>query len=218
MAESLLGAHSRFCLRHGAAQRYEPEVSVFASVPDHHNEAGFVDLCSLVAEGETVAVVGDEVGVTPGFSVLFHGVGYQMVGRKVEGLIDRDVEPLGAAHVDQMLDLVERTKPGPFVARTHELGKYFGIFEDNTLIAMAGQRMNPGIGHEISAVCTDPAFVRRGLAERLIRHLVAIDRDAGKVPFLHVAQPNIGARTLYERLGFTHRREMVFTRLERTSN
>ena len=212
---SLLGAHQHVALKAGQALRYEPDVSVFAAVPNHQDPAGFADLADLVEPEDTVAVVGDPVGETPGFSVLFHGVGYQMTGQAVEGKLDASVVPLGTRHVDQMLDLVARTQPGPFVHRTHEMGQYFGFFQDDQLIAMAGQRMNPGVGHELSAVCTNPDFTRQGLAERLIRHLVALDQLEGTVSFLHVAQPNVGAQNLYERLGFTLRREVVFTRLER---
>jgi ribosomal protein S18 acetylase RimI-like enzyme len=212
---SLLGAHQHFALHSGQALRYEPDVSVFAAVLDHEDGAGFADLSALVEPEDTVAVVGDPVGETPGFSILFRGVGYQMIGQAVEGRKDASVVSLLASHVDQMLDLVARTEPGPFVHRTHEMGQYFGFFQDDQLIAMAGQRMNPGVGHELSAVCTDPDFMRQGLAERLIRHLVALDHQAGLVPFLHVAQSNVGAQKLYERLGFTFRREIVFTRLER---
>ena len=33
---------------------------------------------------------------------------------------------LGAADADEMLDLIARTRPGPFEARTHEMGRYVG--------------------------------------------------------------------------------------------
>jgi ribosomal protein S18 acetylase RimI-like enzyme len=217
VATSLAGAHARFAVTRRSAQRYEPQVSVFACVPDHNDPQGFIDLQDLVAVGDTVAVVGDPVGETPGFTVLFAGTGYQMVGEAVEGNSDPALQSLGAPHVAAMLDLVARTQPGPFVTRTHEMGQYFGLFDDGKLIAMAGQRMHPEIGHELSAVCTDPSYARRGLAERLIRHLVALDREQAMTPFLHVAESNVGAQRLYERLGFTLRREIVFTRLERTA-
>jgi FR47-like protein len=42
--------------------------------------------------------------------------------------------------VPEILDLVERTKPGPFLKRTIELGAYLGIRRDGRLIAMAGEQ------------------------------------------------------------------------------
>lgn len=218
VGQSLRGSHQHFAVTNGSAQRYRADVTVFASVENHQNPECFVALSALVAPGDTVAVVGGGVGETPGFTVLFSGLGHQLVGNGVEGMKDRHVEPLGQGHVPQMLDLVARTEPGPFERRTHEMGRYFGFFFDGQLIAMAGQRMFPHVGHELSAVCTDPAFMRQGLAERLIRHLVALDHDQGLTAFLHVAATNTGAQKLYERLGFTHRRDVEFTRLERVNS
>ena len=40
---------------------------------------------------------------------------------------------LGAADVPEMLALVERTRPGPFVTRTVELGTYLGIRDDGRI-------------------------------------------------------------------------------------
>ncbi|CAM5277170.1 hypothetical protein SMICM304S_01749 [Streptomyces microflavus] len=37
-----------------------------------------------------------------------------------------------------MLDLVARTRPGPFLPRTVELGTYLGIRRGGALVAMAG--------------------------------------------------------------------------------
>jgi hypothetical protein len=39
--------------------------------------------------------------------------------------------------------LAERTRPGPFRPRTHELGTYLGVREGGTLVAMAGERLRP---------------------------------------------------------------------------
>ena len=43
-----------------------------------------------------------------------------------------------------MMELTALTKPGPFSARTHELGTFLGIRVDGQLVAMAGERMKPG--------------------------------------------------------------------------
>jgi len=47
-----------------------------------------------------------------------------------------------------------------------ELGRYFGVIENGRLAAMAGERMGmPGF-REVSAVCTHPDFLGRGLAQK----------------------------------------------------
>ena len=68
-------------------------------------------------------------------------------GRAVE------LRALTDADVPAMLALIDLTKPGPFRPRTIELGGYTGIFHDDELVAMAGQRMRPPGYTEISAVC-----------------------------------------------------------------
>ena len=87
---------------------------------------------------------------------------------------------LGAADVPEMLDLVERTQPGPFLARTVELGTYLGIRRDGRLVAMAGERLHPPGFTEISAVCTDAAYRGQGLATRLVRAVAAGIRRRGR--------------------------------------
>ena len=111
---------------------------------------------------------------------------------------------LGAADVDAMVELVERTKPGPFTRRTIELGTYLGAFDGERLVAMAGERMQPDGASEISAVCTDETYRGRGLGAHLTLAVADRIREAGRLPFLHVVATN-PARRLYEELGFTER-------------
>jgi predicted GNAT family acetyltransferase len=70
---------------------------------------------------------------------------------------------------------------------------------------MAGERLRVPGAIEISAVCTDPAYQRRGLAAALVARLVGDIVARGERPFLHVADDNHGARRVYEALGFTVR-------------
>ena len=103
------------------------------------------------------------------------------------------------------LDLVARTKPGPFFSRTFELGRYIGVRDGGRLVAMAGERLRcPGLT-ELSAVCTDESHRGRGIASLLVADLVANIRARGDTPFLHAAADNVGAIHLYETLGFRTR-------------
>lgn len=119
-----------------------------------------------------------------------------------------DFVRLGAQHLPAMLALVAVTHPGPFGERTPELGEYYGLFEGERLMAMTGERMHAGPLREVSAVCTDPAFRGRGLAARLIRHVVRLQLLRGQQPFLQVIHSNAGARRLYEQLGFRHYQQL----------
>jgi predicted GNAT family acetyltransferase len=94
------------------------------------------------------------------------------------------------------------TKPGPFGLRTIELGDYYGYFDGERLIAMAGERtFVPGF-REVSGVCTHPDFQGRGLAGKLMRRLIAQELARGELPFLHVMSHNAVAHELYLRMGF----------------
>ena len=104
-----------------------------------------------------------------------------------------------------MLELTELTEPGPFRKRTFELGKFYGAFESDRLVSMAGQRMSlPGF-IEVSAVCTHPDARGRGYARVLMSTVIHDILQRGKRPFLHAFADNPAIR-LYESLGFVHRR------------
>ncbi|MGA5300133.1 GNAT family N-acetyltransferase [Nucisporomicrobium flavum] len=109
-----------------------------------------------------------------------------------------------------MLALTELTRPGPFWPRTIELGTYYGVRENDTLIAMAGERLQPPGWTEISTVCTAPGARGRGLAAQVVQAAVDHVIARGERPFLHVAAGNSGAIRLYERLGFVIRRQVRF--------
>jgi predicted GNAT family acetyltransferase len=113
--------------------------------------------------------------------------------------------------VPEILDLVARTEPGPYLPRTVEMGTYLGIRHDGRLVALAGERLHPPGWTEISAVCTDPDHRGRGLATRLVRAVAAGIRERGDHPFLHAAATNTTAIRLYESIGFTLRARTVFS-------
>lgn len=135
----------------------------------------------------------------------------QITGEHVAGEPDDSLLVLTAADVPEMLDLVQRTQPGPFEPRTIELGGYLGVrAPDGRLVAMAGRRLNPPGWVEISAVCTDPDFRGCGYAGRLVLAVAHGIRADGLVPLLHAAASNTNAIRLYEQLGFRLRRRPSF--------
>ena len=212
---SLRGTHRRFRLGNDDACRFQPEIAPFAAVRERSDPSSYLALAELVLPGDSVAVVVDPGTETPGFVTTFIGSAHQMLGTAVEGRLCDEAIVLSLDDAPEMFALVAATEPGPFAPRAVELGTYLGIRRDGELIAMAGQRFAVGFGREISAVCTLPAFRGQGLAEALIRHLVAIQREAGEIAFLHVAVTNPGAHSLYERMGFVDRAELQLALLER---
>ncbi|MEV5826476.1 GNAT family N-acetyltransferase [Spirillospora sp. NPDC052242] len=170
------------------------------------------DLARLLGRGELADMFSLPAVPPPDWEPVFVLDGLQMVwdGPAPEDERGADVVELGADRVPEMLDLAERTRPGPFWPRTPELGAYLGVRENGGLAAMAGERLRPPGWTEISAVCTVPEARGRGHAARLVRALAARVLARGERPFLHVAAVNTGAVALYERLGFAVREPVTF--------
>lgn len=207
---SLVGAHADLGTRLGKAARYDPEVSPFAAVSDAADLEAWADLAELVGPGGTVVLAPVVDPPATGWTVVRPIAGRQLVDASVDAAVDPAAAVLSTSDVPEMLDLVARTEPGPFLSRTVEMGGYVGIREDGRLVAMAGQRFHPDGWCEISAVCTHPDYQGRGLGARVVRTVVASVRAAGSQACLHVMADNTGAIRLYEALGFEHRREMQF--------
>ncbi|MBW4718414.1 GNAT family N-acetyltransferase [Saccharothrix obliqua] len=208
---SLTGAHAHFAERHGQVLRYRPDVAPFLALPDDPDDRVWDDIAALAGAGEVVPI-NNPAGVDPppGWEVEFRGAGVQLVDDGVRVAEDPEAVRLTADDVPEMLDLVERTKPGPFRERTIELGVYLGIRRGGRLVAMAGERLHPPGYTEISAVCTDPAHRGQGLATRLVLAVAAGIRARGETPMMHAAAENTNAIRLYESLGFRLRRHSEF--------
>ncbi|OLT13149.1 GNAT family N-acetyltransferase [Pseudonocardia sp. CNS-139] len=214
---ALLGAHAPLARTRGRAARYRTDVSPFAALPLDATEDDWADLAALVGPDEEIALTTVAPRPVPAsWRQTFALPGVQMDGSGLDVAPDPEAVVLGEADVPEMLDLVARTRPGPFRTHTRLMGTYLGIRRDGALVAMAGERLRPPGWTEISAVCTDPAFRGQGLATRLVRAVGAVIRDRGDVPFLHAAADNTGAIRLYEQIGFTLRARPHFTALRFT--
>ena len=202
MEAALSGPHVRFALERGRVRRYQDDVAPFMSLPSQPSAQDWEDAAALVAPGGFVAILHTGIGLPHGWQTVQAYELVQMVGETVSGSRDPEAIALGSADVPEMIELVARTEPGPFLPRTIELGDYLGIRRDGTLVAMAGERLRLEGWTEISAVCTDPEHRGQGLASRLMGALIAAIQARSERVFLHVLATNTGAIRLYEELGF----------------
>jgi predicted GNAT family acetyltransferase len=212
---SLNGRHARFALSVGGACRYDPAYGAFAAVRDR-SDASLADLGALIAaHGDVVFIESNPPLDVPGAGAGSPDVCVQMTAERLTDALSPDVAMVRLRDGDgpEMLALARLTEPGPFFARTHLLGDFFGVKIDGQLVAMAGERMQPDGCTEVSGVCTHPDFRGRGYAGALMRRVAGRILDRGDTPFLHAYASNHGAIALYRALGFTLRSEVLVSRL-----
>ncbi len=191
--------------------RYHPDVAPHVGHPATLGDEDWADLATLLGPSATAALRGFGHTPPPGWEVVDSFGLVQMDGTALDVEPDSRAEVLGPSDVPEILDLIGRTRPGPYLPRTIEMGTYLGFRVDGELVAMAGERLHPPGWTEISAVCTDERFRGRGFGARLVRAVGAGIRARGEIPFLHAAQANTTAIRLYESLGFTLRQQSALT-------
>jgi predicted GNAT family acetyltransferase len=206
---SLSEIHKGFAIDYGNTKFYNPDYCPFG---------GFITLESTVlatqqylALTENFFIVGEKPKIADAAKIAKELVCLQMtIYEKIQLSIDIEIVKLNENHNEILCELVNLVQPGYFKNKTPLLGNYFGIFKENQLVAIAGERMKMNNFTEVSAIITHPDHTGKGYAKQLIAHVVNAIFDENKIPFLHVVESNIGAIKLYEKLGFTTRRKISF--------
>jgi predicted GNAT family acetyltransferase len=192
------------------ARRFREDIGPFAAARDNTPRA-IAALAALAHADDDMSLLEVAPPAPPaGIALKLNAAGVQMTtnGFTAGGGAFR-IEPLSDADAPEMIALATLTKPGPFRAATHTLGRFVGIRENGRLVAMAGERMQmPGFV-EISAVCTHPDYRGRGYGAALMRAVGDRILSEGDTPFLHAYASNTGAIALYKHLGFQLRTEVT---------
>lgn len=208
---ALTGPHASFAIGGDLVRKYPDDVAPFVAVRTWDDPRVWDALVDLVGHGVELGYSGADPELPPGWVVIWNGEGVQLVETDaLQPRPDDEAVLLGADDVAEMLAIVERNQPGPFRPRTHELGRYVGIRRDGHLVAMAGERLHPEGWTEISAVSTDEAYRRQGLASRLVLDVAFHIHRRGERALMHAAATNVHAIAAYERLGFALRRRTTF--------
>lgn len=202
------------------AAYYRPDIAPFAAMaePDieHLNR-----LHQFLPDNKTIALTypSDLQPDTQYWNIIREMDCCQMIYEvPVDSFITREsekIQPLTEAHIPQMLELTAMTRPGPFFQNTILFGNYFGIFENDQLAAMCGQRMNPVPYLEVSAVCTHPEHRGKGYAKALMLRVMDLILKQSFIPFLHVLAENATAIGLYESIGFRTRTRLNINMLKK---
>lgn len=220
---SLVSVHSPLALGSGDILRFPSCYAPFLAVAHPDVTCSADDLEGLVDGREPVFLIGIAPTITashwrlqaqePLLQMVFDGAGGNVAQADDDGFQPIELGPGQCADVQALTTLVY---PHYFRARTMELGRYFGVYDGTRLAAMIGERMGSPDSREMSAICTHPDFLGRGLAQRLTTMLSQRTLREGRLPYLHVSARNTRAVSVYERAGYRLRSRLGFWSLQRT--
>lgn len=208
---ALISGNSSLAIGDENVKYFRRDVAFFAGLKDN-SDADFEELYRIIDSGCLFVVFSPtQLQFSEKWNLAMSFTMFQMVYES-EYILAREgneVIDLDESHVEEMIALVDLTKPGPFLKSTLEFGNYTGVFKDDKLVAMAGHRFNAIPYTEISAVCTHPDYLGRGFSYLLLREQIRRILDKAEIPFLHVKKDNIGAIKLYEKVGFRIKSEII---------
>jgi ribosomal protein S18 acetylase RimI-like enzyme len=209
---ALISGDQHLSFGEGNVKYFDEQVSPFAGF-EHGYEKGFSDLYDIFSAGRKILYAAPFPIIQPAGWQLQHEIkGLQFVYESDKEIKNEfpNIIPLEEKDINQMVQLAKLTKPGPFGTGTIKFGSYHGIFDNEKLVAMTGQRLHVQNFTEISAVCTHPDYNGKGYANSLLQHQLQIILQNNQQPFLHVREDNVRAIEIYQRLGFTISGSMNF--------
>jgi GNAT superfamily N-acetyltransferase len=206
---SLNETHHKFLISYEGVQFYHPDICIFGSFFDANKTAKALNEYAQIAD--TFFLVSENgIPIIDTNTVILEKKidGCQMV---LEELIDlkitEEIVLLTQAYTDEIYDLIWLVMPGFYKKRGFEMGNYYGIFKDNKLVSITGQRMQTDDFVEVSGVVTHPDYTKRGFAKQLVAHTTKEILKENKLPILHTNKGNT-AIPLYEKLGYKITRDM----------
>jgi GNAT superfamily N-acetyltransferase len=198
---SLSETHKNFGIDFGTTKFYHPDYCPFGGFTTFDRIKDAISEYAKLANN--FFIIGQKPVVPDNLKLNNELICLQMIIHDKIGItIDDQIVKLGEEHLDDLLGLVKIVYPEYFKKKTYSLGNYYGIYKGNQLVAVTGERMQMNEYTEVSAVITHPDHTGKGYAKQLVAHTVNAIFVQNKIPFLHVAESNIGAIKLYEKLGF----------------
>lgn len=206
---SLKETHKKYVINYDGVQFYHPEISTFGSFMDVTKTAQALNEYSklaerffLVSEYETPQIDSSKVFLEKKIE------GCQMVLDHLADIeISENIVPLTESYLDEIYELIWMVMPGYYQKKSFNMGSFFGIFKDQKLVSICGQRLQTDDFIEVSAVVTHPNYTRQGLAKQLVWHTTKQILKQQKLPVLHTDKGN-SAIPLYEKLGYKITRDM----------
>lgn len=132
--------------------------------------------------------------IRPEWQMLFRG--------EIEDFEPGEARQLHGQDLPAMLSLAATDEVMVFNDETFARGVFFGVYEEEELVAMGGvQTTLPGYA-EIGSIVTHPHHRRQGYATQVVSALVHYLHEQSRQVFLCLFQSNTPARRLYEKMGF----------------
>lgn len=204
---SLSESHKPFAIDHGNIKFYEPDYSPFGGFLHTTGISKHIDEYATMID--SFYILGEKPVISTHLQMSNEVKCFQMIlDKTLEVDVTEDIRALNEDDAGKLFELVNLVQPGYIKRKTALLGMYFGIFKDDVLVAVTGERMRMNEFTEVSAVCTLPGYTGKGYASQLLAHTVNKIFAENKIPYLHVAESNTGAIKLYEKLGFKTRRKI----------
>ena len=205
---SLNEFHESFSINYKDVKVYNPEYCPFGGLKSTNNLKPFID--SLPPFIDQIYVFGDNPLLK---GKLFLSKEISCLQMILENSIDRKIieEIIELKSVNQKKDLINLVRsvlPDMLQSKSFDLGKYYGIYKKEKLIAVIGERMKMNKYTEISSIVTHTEHSGKGYAKQLIKYATDKVFSESKTPYLHVDVSNANAIKLYENLGFTIRRKI----------
>ena len=204
---SLSETHQSFAVDYGNAKFYHPDFCPFGGF----KKGGAISIDEYSMMVDSFFIVGEKPEPSNLLKLNKELVCLQMiVCNPIDITINDPIVKLTDQHIDALYELVNLVQPGYFKKKTALLGNYYGIFKNEELVSVTGERMQMNDFIEVSAVVTHPNHTGKGYAKQLVVHTVNEIFKQNKIPYLHVIEDNKGAIQLYEKLGFSTRRKISF--------
>jgi len=209
---ALTETHQKYSVDFGNVKFYNSDYTPFGAFINN------IDTCTAIEKfsksSKDFFIVGNEPKVPSHLKPAIKYVGLQMIiYNRIDYPITESIIELNETHYEDLMGLIEVAFPDFFRKKTNTLGRYYGIYKNKKLVAIAGERMQTKNFIEISAVATHPNFLGNGYAKQLVTHASNKILTKNKTPFLHVDQTNLNPINLYKKLGFITRRKLEFWKI-----
>ena len=212
---SLSETHNKFSIGFEHLKFYNPDYCPFGAFDV--DGVMFTEIDEYAKLADNFFIVGKKPSFSNEIVLKDELVCLQMtIQNKVDVVSTAAIIKLNDKYNDELFDLVNLIQPGYFKKKTVMMGDYYGIFQDDTLVAVSGERMKMHQFTEVSAVVTHPRYTGKGYASQLVACTVNKIFEQNKIPYLHVAENNTTAIHLHETLGFRTRTKISFWNLVKT--